>query len=134
MRERISDSKIVRKILRFLFERFRLKVANIEENKDIDFIRVDELVGSLQTYEMTLSISHKPKESAFKASKNEKKNSKKVGKEEFMHMTKCVKDTLKFQRRSNRKQKVRERKFFEKFGKEKGKRSSKGKKKLNFSL
>lgn len=74
------------------------------------------LFGSLQTYEMTFSISQKPKDSAFKASKNEEKKNlkilKKVGKEEFMHMTKLVKEALKFQRRSNRKQKVGKRKFF----------------------
>ena len=36
-------------------------------------MRVDELVGYLQTYEMTLLDSQKPKESTFKASKNEKR-------------------------------------------------------------
>ena len=102
--------------MRSLSKRFRPKVTNTEEDKDVYFIRVDELVSSFQTYEMTFSISQKPKDSAFKASKNkEKKNLKilkKVGKEEFMHMTKLVKEALKFQRRSNRKQKVGKRKFF----------------------
>ena len=49
------------------------------------------LFGSLQTYEMTFSISQKPKDSAFKASKNkekESKNSKSVGREELVHMGK----------------------------------------------
>ena len=52
LREKIPESKIVRKILRSLLERF--KVTTIEENKDVDFMRVDEFVGSLHTYEITL--------------------------------------------------------------------------------
>ena len=54
--EPIPDSKVVRKVLRSLPERFRPKVTAIEENKNIDSLRVDELVGSIQTYEMTLPI------------------------------------------------------------------------------
>ena len=36
-------------------------------------MRVDELVGSLQTYEITLLDSHKPKESTFRATKIDEK-------------------------------------------------------------
>ena len=43
------DSKVVRVILRYLQERFRPKVTAIEESKDINSMRVDELVGSIQT-------------------------------------------------------------------------------------
>ena len=39
--------KIVRKILRSLTEDIRPKVTAITENKDVDSIPVDELVGSL---------------------------------------------------------------------------------------
>ena len=53
------DSKVVRKILRSLSVRFRHKVAAIKESKDIDSMRVDELVGSIQTYELTLLKSLK---------------------------------------------------------------------------
>ena len=53
------DSKVVRKILRSLSERFRPKVTAIKESKDIDSMRVDELVGSIQTYELTLLKSLK---------------------------------------------------------------------------
>ena len=52
--EPIPDSKIVRKILKSLLKRFRPKVTAIEESKVIDSMRVDELVVSIQTYEMTL--------------------------------------------------------------------------------
>ena len=46
-----DQPKIVRKILRFLTEDFRPKVTIIIESKDVDFIPVDELVESLQSYE-----------------------------------------------------------------------------------
>ena len=52
--EKTEDSKIVRKILRSLPESFRAKVTTIEESKDLNDIKVQELVGSLQTYELSL--------------------------------------------------------------------------------
>ena len=52
--EKIEDSKIVRKILRSLLESFRAKVTAIEESKDLDEIKIQELIGSLQTYELSL--------------------------------------------------------------------------------
>ena len=52
-----DQSKIVRKILRSLTENFRPKVTVITESKDVDSIPVDELVGSLQSYELDLPKS-----------------------------------------------------------------------------
>ena len=52
LRESIAESKIVRKILRSLLERFHAKITGIEEAKDIDQIPLTELVGNLKTYEM----------------------------------------------------------------------------------
>ena len=52
--EKMEDSKIVRKILRSLPESFRAKVTIIEESKDLNDIKVQELIGSLQTYELSL--------------------------------------------------------------------------------
>ena len=52
--EKIEESKVVRKILRSLPESFWAKVTVIEESKDLDEIKVQELIGSLQTYELTL--------------------------------------------------------------------------------
>ena len=49
---------MVRKILRSLPESFRAKVTSIEESKDLDEIKIQELIGSLQTYELVLP-SHK---------------------------------------------------------------------------
>jgi hypothetical protein len=54
----ISDVKLIRKILRSLPERFRIKVTTIEE-----------LVGSLQTYVLSLPPVKKLKTIALKASK-----------------------------------------------------------------
>lgn len=38
-----------RKVLRSFPERFQAKVTAIEESKDIDALKIEELVGSLQT-------------------------------------------------------------------------------------
>ena len=45
--ESIAESKIVRKILRSLPERFHAKITAIEEIKDIDQIPLIELIGNL---------------------------------------------------------------------------------------
>ena len=62
LREKIEDAKVVRKILRSLSESFRAKVTVIEESKDLDKIKIQELIGSLQTYELGLP-SHKSSKS-----------------------------------------------------------------------
>ena len=48
-------------------ESFRAKVTVIEESKDLDDIKVQELIGSLQTYEMSLPTQWKSKSLALKA-------------------------------------------------------------------
>ena len=60
--EKIEDAKVVRKILRSLPESFRAKVTAIKESKDFNEIKIQELIGSLQTYELKLP-SHKPSKS-----------------------------------------------------------------------
>ena len=68
--ETILELKIVRKVLRFLLERFYAKITTIEESKDIDKIPLIELVGNLQTYELGLTRikkSSKGKSMALKA-------------------------------------------------------------------
>jgi hypothetical protein len=67
--ETVSDAKLIRKILRSLPERFRIKVTTIEESKDLEEMKIEELVGSLQTYELSLPIVKKLKTIALKASK-----------------------------------------------------------------
>ena len=53
--ETIHESKIVRKMLRSLLERFHAKITAIEESKDINKIPLTQLVGNLQTYELGLT-------------------------------------------------------------------------------
>ena len=60
--EKIEDAKVVRKILRSLPESFRAKVTAIAKSKDLDEIKIQELIGSLQTYELGLP-SHKSSKS-----------------------------------------------------------------------
>ena len=68
--ETILESKIVRKVLKSLPERFHAKIIAIEESKDIDKIPLTELVGNLLTYELGLTRigkSGKGKSMALKA-------------------------------------------------------------------
>ena len=67
MGEIYDQPKIVRKILRSLTENFRPKVTAITESKDVDSILVDELVGSLQSYELDLPKTSKSKSIALKS-------------------------------------------------------------------
>ena len=46
LRETIPKPKIVRKVLRFLPERFHAKITTIKESKDIDKIHLTKLVGN----------------------------------------------------------------------------------------
>ena len=62
-----DQPKIVRKILRSLIENFRPKVTAITESKDVDSITVDELVGSLQSYELDLPKPSKSKSMVLKS-------------------------------------------------------------------
>ena len=64
--EKIEDSKIVRKILQSLPESFHAKVTSIEESKDLDNIKVHELISPLQTYELSLPSQRKSKSLALK--------------------------------------------------------------------
>jgi hypothetical protein len=54
LRKTASDVKLIRKILRSLPKRFKIKVTTIEESKNLEEIRKEELVGSLQIYELSL--------------------------------------------------------------------------------
>ena len=62
-----DQPKIIRKILRSLTEDFRPKVTVITESKDVDSISIDELVGSLQSYELNLPTKSKSKSMALKS-------------------------------------------------------------------
>jgi hypothetical protein len=68
--KKVSDVKLIKKILRSLPERFRIKVTSIEESKNLGSMKIDELVGSLQTYEYSLTLIKKANGMAFKATKS----------------------------------------------------------------
>ena len=47
-------------------ESFYAKVTAIEESKDLDDIKIQELIGSVQTYELSLPSQRKSKSLALK--------------------------------------------------------------------
>lgn len=79
--EEIPKNKIVKKILRSLLSRFDSKVDAIEENKNLGTLKVNQLVGNLQTFEANRLDKGKSKEKgiALKAiSESRKKLEKKI--------------------------------------------------------
>ncbi|KAK2356066.1 gag-protease polyprotein [Trifolium repens] len=71
--EKIPEEKLARKILRSLPKRFSMKVTAIEESRDLSTMKVDELIGSLQTFEMTFEDrpERKMKNLAFKSEESQ---------------------------------------------------------------
>jgi hypothetical protein len=66
------EEKLARKIFRSLHRRFNMKVTTIEEAQDLSTIKVDELIGSLQIFEMTINnIPEKKNNSIIFASNTE---------------------------------------------------------------
>ena len=65
--KKYSDAKLVRKTLRPLLERFAYKVAAIEEAKDVDSMKLDELMGSLRTFELKFKKDKKENGMAFRS-------------------------------------------------------------------
>ena len=61
-----DQPKIVRKILKSLTKDFRPKVTAITESEDVDSIPFDEVVLSLQSYELDLPKTSKSKSMALK--------------------------------------------------------------------
>lgn len=55
LEEKLSKGKLAKKILGPFPKRFDMKVITIEEAQDISTIKVDELIGSLQTFEMAVN-------------------------------------------------------------------------------
>ena len=120
--EKTEDSKVVRKILRLLPESFRAKVTAIEESKDLDEIKVQELIGSLQMYELSLANQRKSKSFALKTinerAETHGSSDEDVVEKDVAYLAKNFRKFLKF-------------KNSEKFG-DKGKFMSLGKEKKDF--
>jgi hypothetical protein len=63
LRKKVSDAKLIKKILRYFPERFRIKVTTIEESKDLNDMKIfEELMGSLQTYEFPYPQSRRQRQ------------------------------------------------------------------------
>ena len=61
LREKISDEKLIRKIIRSLPKRFDMKITAIEEAQDISSMKVEELIGSLQNFEIIINNKEEKK-------------------------------------------------------------------------
>ena len=64
--QKISETTFVRKIVRSLPDKFSSKVMAIEEAKDLDSMKVEDLMGSFHAFEMNLKQRKKKKSIAFK--------------------------------------------------------------------
>lgn len=53
--EKISKEKLTWKIIRSLTKIFDMKITTIEETQDVRKLKVDELIGSLLTFEITMA-------------------------------------------------------------------------------
>src|SRR4051812_12879377 len=65
--EKLTEEKLVRKILRSLPKRLDMKVTAIEEAQDINNMKMDELIGTLQIFESSICepVEKKNKSIAF---------------------------------------------------------------------
>ncbi|KAG8485926.1 hypothetical protein CXB51_020222 [Gossypium anomalum] len=83
--EKYSSSKFVRKVLRSLPKRFSIKVTTNEEVKDLERLKIDEFIGSLETFDLNLASKKQARKfKKFERSKNTPTNKRKgvAGKEE----------------------------------------------------
>ena len=83
-----------------MLESFRARVIAIKESKDLDDIKVEELIGSLQTYELSFPNQRKSKSLALKTI-NEKveahdSSDEDVVKKDVAYLAKNFRKFLKF--------------------------------------
>lgn len=73
LRENVIDEVIVKKVMRSLTTRYDTKVSALEEAKDLKNFSMDELFGSLSSYEMRIIGSETSKrEASYNTTKNRK--------------------------------------------------------------
>ncbi|XP_062075601.1 uncharacterized protein LOC133779686 [Humulus lupulus] len=60
--EDVSEVKVIEKILRTVTPTFEYIATNIEDNKDLETMTVEQLMGSLEAYEEKQKRKKKPKE------------------------------------------------------------------------
>jgi len=105
----ISDVTLIRKILRSLPKHFRIKVTTIAESKDLEEMKIEELVGSLQTYEYSLPPVRKAKTNALKTSKKKTRVSSDIDEDTVAMLAKnfeLFRKNNKFKKFSDRLKKV----------------------------
>ncbi|XP_068329806.1 uncharacterized protein [Pyrus communis] len=93
----IPEHRIVKKILRSLPSRFHAKMTGIEKSRDLNTYKLEQLIGSLQTYESDFTEVKKGKNVAFKVN-NEKVNEdsfENLTQDEFALLTKQARNFLK---------------------------------------
>ncbi|CAL8082507.1 unnamed protein product [Prunus armeniaca] len=96
---KISEVRVVKKILRSLSQRFQPKVIAIEEIRDLNTLKVQELIGFIQTYEMKHLAPKKSKSVAFKVVNEEDDghSNEDCSDEELMILTRRFRNFLKNQ-------------------------------------
>ena len=102
--ETILEPKIVRKVLRYLPERFQAKITAIEESNDIDKISLTKLVGNLKTYELELTRIGKTSKSKSMALKAKSSDTDKSSDDEDSKMKSYImRQFKKFMKNANAK-------------------------------
>ena len=112
--KKVSDTKIIRKVMRSLPERFKMKITAIESCTDLETMTIEELVGALQTYEFSLPQPRKNKDLALRTFR---KNSDELSDEESPDDEELALIARKFYKN--------ERRISKRFGKQKRKYSRK---------
>ena len=95
--EKIPKSTLIWKIMRSpLPDRFSSKVIAIKEAKDLDSMKVKDLMRSLRAFEMTLKHRKREKSIALKTVHKKEDSSEEDNKDELALLTKNFKKFFKF--------------------------------------
>ncbi|KAH9725303.1 hypothetical protein KPL70_007819 [Citrus sinensis] len=107
-RKDFSNSEKVKKIIRSLPKKWRQKRTAIEEAKDLNVLPIDDLIGSLISYEEDLAVEkgyeEKKKNIALKASKRESDEESEMDDEELVMLARRFR---KFYKKNNEQRKLR---------------------------
>ncbi|CAN6725555.1 unnamed protein product [Malus baccata var. baccata] len=100
----IPEHRIVKKILRSLPMRFHAKRTSIEESKDLNTYKLEQLIGSLQTYKLEFPDSKKMKSIALKAVKEEESDGsiEDLSEDELVELTMQIRRTSEHRSSNNR--------------------------------
>ena len=86
----------MRKTLRSLPDRFAYKVTVIEEARDVSTMKLDELMGSLQTFELNLKQNKKEKSIAFKTEKKKESSNEGNSNDDYESLDLLIKFSIFF--------------------------------------